>query len=107
LIRHRFEAYLDKVFGFSDLVNSLPEGREFPQHPWKKVFDAVFLSAAMQIPSLLEMEAECRSGALAKRIGTDQRRHHRLRAPKTVSPTGVCAGLRNRPATETQRGAAF
>jgi len=69
LIRHRFEAYLDKVFGFSDLVNSLPEGREFPQHPWKKVFDAVFLSAAMQIPSLLQIEAECRSGALAKRIG--------------------------------------
>jgi hypothetical protein len=69
LIRHRFEAYLDKVFGFSDLVNSLPEGREFPQHPWKKVFDAVFLSAAMQIPSLLQMEAECRSGALGKRIG--------------------------------------
>ena len=69
MIRHRFEAYLDKVFGFSDLVNSLPEGREFPQHPWKKVFDAVFLSAAMQIPSLLQIEAECRSGALAKRIG--------------------------------------
>lgn len=69
MIRHRFEAYLDKVFGFSDLVNSLPEGREFPQHPWKKVFDAVFLSAAMQIPSLLQIETECRSGALAKRIG--------------------------------------
>jgi hypothetical protein len=50
-------------------VNSLPEGREFPQHPWKKVFDAVFLSAAMQIPSLLQIEAQCRSGALAKRIG--------------------------------------
>jgi hypothetical protein len=52
LTRHRFEAYLDKVFGFSDLVSSLPEGREFPQHSWKKVFDAVFLGAAMQIPSL-------------------------------------------------------
>ncbi len=69
MIRHRFEAYLDKVFGFSDLVNSLPEGREFLQHPWKKVFDAVFLSAAMQIPSLRQIETECRSGALAKRIG--------------------------------------
>lgn len=69
MIRHRFEAYLDKVFGFSDLVNSLPEGREFPQHPWKKIFDAVFLSAAMQIPSLLQIEAECRDGVLAKRIG--------------------------------------
>src|ERR1700730_16857316 len=67
--RHRFEAYLDKVFGFSDLVSSLPEGREFPQHAWKKVFDAVFLGAAMQIPSLLQIEAACREGALANRIG--------------------------------------
>jgi len=69
LTRHRFEAYLDKVFGFSDLVSALPEGRQFPQHSWKKVFDAVFLGAAMQIPSLLQIEAECRHGALAKRIG--------------------------------------
>jgi len=69
LTRHRFEAYLDKVFGFSDLVSALPEGRQFPQHPWKKVFDAVFLGAAMQIPSLLQIEAECHQGALAKRIG--------------------------------------
>jgi hypothetical protein len=69
LTRHRFEAYLDKVFGFSDLVSALPEGRQFPQHSWKKVFDAVFLSAAMQIPSLLQIEAECHHGALAKRIG--------------------------------------
>ena len=67
--RHRFEAYLDKVFGFSDLVRALPEGRQFPQHAWKKVFDAVFLGAAMQIPSLLQIEAECHHGALAKRIG--------------------------------------
>ncbi|MGH9696817.1 MAG: transposase [Bryobacteraceae bacterium] len=70
MTRHRFETYLDKVFGFSDLVSSLPEGREFPRHPWKKVFDAVFLGAAMQIPSLLQIEAECRQGALAKRIGS-------------------------------------
>jgi Transposase DDE domain len=69
LTRRRFEAYLDKVFGFSDLAHSLPEGRKFPQPPWKKVFDAVFLSAAMQIPSLLQIEAECRDGVLAKRIG--------------------------------------
>ena len=67
--RHRFEAYLDKVFGFSDLVSALPEGRQFPQHPWEKVFAAVFLGAAMQIPSLLQIEAECHDGALAKRIG--------------------------------------
>ena len=57
------------MFGFSDLVSALREGRQFPQHPWKKVFDAVFLGAAMQIPSLLQIEAECRDGALAKRIG--------------------------------------
>jgi len=67
--RHRFEAYLDKVFGFSDLVSALPEGRQFPQHAWKKVFDAVFLGAAMQISSLLQIEAECHHGALAQRIG--------------------------------------
>src|SRR6266536_301985 len=67
--RHRLEAYLDKVFGFSALVDALPEGRESPQHPWKKVFDAVFLGAAMQIPSLLQIEAECCDGALATRIG--------------------------------------
>jgi hypothetical protein len=67
--RHRFEAYLDKVFGFSGSVSALPEGRQYPQHPWHKVFDAVFLGAAMQIPSLLQIEAECCGGALAKRIG--------------------------------------
>jgi len=69
LSRHRFEAYLDKVFGFSDLVSALPEGRQFPQHSWKKVFDAVFLGAALQIPSLLQIEAECHHGALRQRIG--------------------------------------
>src|SRR5258707_6221297 len=67
--RHRLETYLDKVFGFSALVGALPEGREFPQHQWKEVFDVVFLGATMQIPSLLQIEAECRDGALAKRIG--------------------------------------
>jgi len=69
LSRHQLEVYLDKVFDFSRLVGALPEGRQFPQHPWKKVFDAVFLGAAMQIPSLLQIEAECCSGALAQRIG--------------------------------------
>ena len=67
--RHRFETYLDKVFDFSRLAGALPEGRQSPRHPWQKVFDAVFLGAAMQMPSLLQIEAECRSGALAKRIG--------------------------------------
>ena len=67
--RRQFEAYLDKVFDFSKRVSALPEGRHCPRHPWKKVFDAVFLGAAMQIPSLLQIEAECGSGVLAKRIG--------------------------------------
>src|SRR5258707_2322092 len=67
--RHRLETYLDKVFGFSALVGALPEGRQLPAHTWKKVFDAVFLAAAMQISSLLQIEAECRDGTLAKRIG--------------------------------------
>jgi hypothetical protein len=69
LRHHRFEAYLDKVFNFSLLVSALPEGRHFPQHPWKKVFDAIFLGAAMQRPSLLQIQEDCRAGALAKRIG--------------------------------------
>lgn len=67
--RHRLEKYLDKVFGFSGLVSALPEGRQSPPHPWKKVFDAIFLGSAMQIPSLLQIEAECHNGSLAKRIG--------------------------------------
>ncbi len=67
--RHRFEAYLDKVFDFSRLVGALPEGRQFPQHPWTKIFDAIFLGAAMQGPSLLQIQDECRTGALAQRIG--------------------------------------
>jgi len=69
LSRHRFETYLDKVFDFSRLVAALPEGRQFPQHSWKKVFDAIFLGAAMQHPSLLQIQEDCRSGALAERIG--------------------------------------
>ena len=51
--RHRLETYLDKVFGFSALVSALPEGRQFPRHAWKKVFDAVFLGSAMQIASVV------------------------------------------------------
>ncbi len=67
--RHQFEAYLDKVFDFSHQVAELPEGRRSPSHPWKKVFDAVFLGAACQFPNVHQIEAECRRGALAKRIG--------------------------------------
>jgi hypothetical protein len=69
LSRHRFEAYLAKVFDFSRLVGALPEGRQFPRHSWKKVFDAIFLGAAMQHPSLLQIQEDCREGALSERIG--------------------------------------
>jgi hypothetical protein len=69
LRRHRLEAYLDKVFDFSERVSALPEGRQYPQHCWKKVFDAAFLGTACQFASLHEIETECRSGVLRRRIG--------------------------------------
>jgi hypothetical protein len=68
--RHRFEAYLDKVFDFSATVGTLPDGRQAPQHPGKKIFDAVFLGAACQFPAVHRIETECQpGGALSKRIG--------------------------------------
>ena len=67
--RHQFEAYLNKVFDWSARVAALPEGRQSPRHPWKKVWDAVFLGAAVQIPNLHRLEAECRQGVLGQRIG--------------------------------------
>jgi len=67
--RHEFEAYLDKVFDFSAQVHALPEGRQYPRHPWPKIFHAVFLGTACQFPTLHRIEAECRHGVLATRIG--------------------------------------
>jgi hypothetical protein len=67
--RHEFEAYLDKVFDFSAQVQALPEGRQYPRHRWPKIFHAVFLGAACQVPTLHRLEAECRTGVLAHRIG--------------------------------------
>jgi hypothetical protein len=68
--RHRFEAYLDKVFDFSSHVGALPDGRLYPDHSGKKIFDAVFLGTASQFRSVHRMETECRrGGVLAKRIG--------------------------------------
>ncbi len=67
--RHQFEAYLDKVFDFSARLAAQPEGRESPRHPWKKVWDAVFLGAAIQIPNLHRLEAECGQGVFTQRIG--------------------------------------
>lgn len=86
------------MFGFSSLVSALPEGRQFPQHSWKKVFDAVFLSAAMQIPSFLQIEAACRDGVLAKRIGpiSDDTLGYALQrqAPEPVFSLGCQIALR-------------
>jgi hypothetical protein len=98
LTRHRFEAYLDKVFGFSELVGALPEGRQFPQHPCKKVFDAVFLGAAMQIPSLLQIETECCQGALAKRIGpiSDDTLGYALQRQSPQAVFGLCCEIARR-----------
>jgi hypothetical protein len=70
LSRHQLEVYLDKVFDFSRQVAELPEGRLSPWHSWKKLFDAVFLAAACQFPNLHQIEAECRRGSLARRIGS-------------------------------------
>lgn len=67
--RRQFEAYLDKVFDWSARVAALPEGRQSPRHSWKKVWDAVFLGAAVQIPNLHRLEAECRGGVLEQRVG--------------------------------------
>jgi hypothetical protein len=69
LQRRRFETYLDKVFDGSTQVAALPEGRKFPRHSWKKVFDAVFLGTATQIANLHPVEAQGRRGVWAQRIG--------------------------------------
>lgn len=69
MIRHRFETYLDKVFDFSRRRAALPEGRQYPRIPWSTIFDAVFLGAACQFPSLHQLEAECAQGVLRTRIG--------------------------------------
>jgi hypothetical protein len=57
------------VFDFSAAVEALPDGRKFPRHKEKKVFDAVFLGAACQFPALHRIETECNQGALCHRIG--------------------------------------
>jgi len=69
VLRRQFETYLDKVFGFADLVDALPEGRKRPLHPWKTVFNSVFLGSACQFATLHRIEFESREGVLSKRIG--------------------------------------
>lgn len=69
MVRRQFESYLDKVFGFADLVAALPEGRMYPLHPWKKVFDAMFLGSACQFATVHRIEFESKTGMLSKRIG--------------------------------------
>jgi hypothetical protein len=61
---------LDKVFDFSSHAEALPDGRSYPQHSGKKIFDAVFLGAACQFRSVHRLETECQpGGVLSKRIG--------------------------------------
>lgn len=67
--RRQFETYVDKVFALSAGVAAMPEGRQSPRHPWPKVWDAIFLGAVMQISNLHRLEAECRQGILAARLG--------------------------------------
>lgn len=67
--RHQFETYLEKVFRFSSLVAGLPDGRLYPQHDLKKIFDAVFFGSACHFASVHQIETECRCGALCRRIG--------------------------------------
>lgn len=69
MVRRQFESYLDKVFGFPDLVAALPEGRMYPVHCWQKVFDAVFLGSACQFATIHRIEFESKAGVLSKRIG--------------------------------------
>jgi len=69
VVRRQFETYLDKVFGFADLVAGMPEGRTDPLHRWGKVFDAVFLGSACQFATVHRIEFESTDGVLSKRIG--------------------------------------
>ncbi len=51
-------------------MGALPDGRLYPNHSGKKIFDTVFLGAASQFRSVHRMETECqRGGVLSKRIG--------------------------------------
>jgi hypothetical protein len=52
--RHQFEAYLDEVFGSSDLVSPLPEGRLFSQHSWKQVFLCVMHLVSISVAKFRE-----------------------------------------------------
>ena len=69
MVRRQFESYLNKGFGFADLVAALPEGRMYPLHDWKTVFDAVFLGSACQFATVHRIEFESKAGILSKRIG--------------------------------------
>jgi len=69
LRRHQLEAYLHKVFDWDRSIAALPEGRKNPRHPWRKVFNAVFLGSACQFGPVHRIEAECKDGVLEKRIG--------------------------------------
>jgi hypothetical protein len=66
--RH-FARYLEKVFDWSAHLRRLRDTRQRPQHACATVFEAVFLGTALQMGSVHQLEGECRTGSLARRIG--------------------------------------
>jgi hypothetical protein len=105
--RHQFEAYLDKVFDFSAAVEALPDGRKFPQHREKKIFDAVFLGAACQFPALHRIETECYQGALFHRIGPVSEDAIAYTLERCNPQALIHPGLRGGPSVKAQRGTAL
>lgn len=65
----QFEGYLNKVFDLTELVESLPEPRQWCRQPFAQIFRAVLLGTIYQLASLHRIEAECRQGVLARRVG--------------------------------------
>lgn len=50
-------------------MEALPDGRAAPRIAFSRIFDALFLGCACQLPGLHAIETECRHGALRPRIG--------------------------------------
>jgi hypothetical protein len=65
----RFEAYLEKVFELSRRVEALGDRRCSPRVELAQVFAGLFWGTVLRRHSLHRIEAECREGVLAGRIG--------------------------------------
>jgi hypothetical protein len=65
----RCEAYLEKVFDLSRRVEALGDTRCSPRVELAQVFAALFWGTVLRRHSLHRIEAECREGVLAGRIG--------------------------------------